>query len=161
MLDLFFYNWQVREEWLKWCKSIPTEELQAERVGGMGSILKNLIHVIDCELLWINYMLEEPYHYSEKDFIVNLEDVERYSLFTKNVTEHFLLNLPKDYEKKHIQISSKRGDTHFFTYGKIIRHIITHEIHHMGQLSIWSREVEVKPVSSDLIVRQYIKKDPF
>ncbi|MFE4524489.1 DinB family protein [Cytobacillus firmus] len=155
MLDLFLYNWQVREEWFKWCESISVEELQAERIGGMGSILKNLIHVIDCELLWINYMLEEPHYYPEKDLIVNLEDVIRYSIFTKGVTEKFLLNLTMDYENKNIQIKDSKGKTYLFTYGKIIRHIITHEIHHIGQLSIWSRELEVKPISSDLIVRQY------
>ncbi|MBL5766415.1 hypothetical protein B5V88_11960 [Heyndrickxia sporothermodurans] len=39
--------------------------------------------------------------------------------------------------------------------GKIIRHLISHEIHHIGQLSIWSRELELKPVNSDLIIRVY------
>lgn len=74
MLDMFLYNWQVREDWFKWCKSLSLEELQAERIGGMGSILKNLIHVIDCELLWINYMLEEPHNYPEKNSLSNLDE---------------------------------------------------------------------------------------
>jgi uncharacterized damage-inducible protein DinB len=155
LLDMFLYNWQVREDWFKWCKSLSLEELQAERIGGMGSILKNLIHVIDCELLWINYMLEEPHDYPEKNSISNLNEVIRYSIFTKTITETFLRNLPTDYENKKIHINGKGGISHSFTYGKIIRHLITHEVHHIGQLSIWSRELELKPISSDLIVRQY------
>lgn len=158
MLDMFLYNWQVREDWFKWCKSLSLEELQAERIGGMGSILKNLIHVIDCELLWINYMLEEPHNYPEKNSISNLDEVISYSIFTKTITETFLRNLTNDYENKKIHINGKGGTSYSFTYGKIIRHLITHEVHHIGQLSIWSRELELKPISSDLIVRQYIKK---
>ncbi|WP_226087875.1 DinB family protein [Mesobacillus sp. S13] len=152
---MFLYNWQVREDWFNWCKSLSLEELQAERIGGMGSILKNLIHVIDCELLWINYMLEEPHDYPEKNSISNLDEVIRYSIFTKTITETFLRNLPNDYENKKIHRDGKGGTSFTFTYGKIIRHLITHEVHHIGQLSIWSRELELKPISSDLIVRQY------
>ncbi|PLR86418.1 hypothetical protein CVD25_07745 [Bacillus canaveralius] len=33
-----------------------------------------------------------------------------------------------------------------FPYKKVIQHVITHEIHHIGQLSIWSRELGIKPV---------------
>ncbi|WP_374702621.1 DinB family protein [Bacillus sp. V33-4] len=40
-----------------------------------------------------------------------------------------------------------------FTYADVIRHVIAHEIHHIGQLSIWSRELGLKPVSANLIGR--------
>lgn len=33
--------------------------------------------------------------------------------------------------------------------------MITHEVHHIGQLSIWARELQLKPISSDLIIRNY------
>lgn len=155
MLDMFLYNWQVREDWFTWCESISEEELRAERVGGMGSILKTLSHVIDCELIWMNHMLEEPYIYSEKDSITKLDDVIKFSNFTKEITESFLRNWTGDYESKVVEINSRNGKTYSFTYGKIIRHIFSHEIHHIGQLSIWSREIGLKPVSSDLIFRSY------
>ncbi|WP_276575678.1 DinB family protein, partial [Bacillus cereus group sp. BfR-BA-01524] len=32
------------------------------------------------------------------------------------------------------------------THGEIIRHVIVHEIHHIGQLSIWAREIGKEPV---------------
>lgn len=37
--------------------------------------------------------------------------------------------------------------------GRILRHLIAHEIHHIGQLSIWSREMGIEPVSASLIDR--------
>jgi uncharacterized damage-inducible protein DinB len=39
------------------------------------------------------------------------------------------------------------------TWGEVIRHVIAHEIHHIGQLSIWAREVGKKPISANLIGR--------
>ena len=39
------------------------------------------------------------------------------------------------------------------TWGEVMRHIIVHEIHHIGQLSIWARELGRKPVSANLIGR--------
>ncbi|WP_079508756.1 DinB family protein [Mesobacillus jeotgali] len=155
MLDLFLYNWQVREDWFRWGQSLTAEDLNAARIGGMGSILENLIHIIDCELLWINYMHEESYNYPERNSITQLDDVINYSEFTTKVTKDFIMNLPSDYEDIVVEIKNNRGTIHSFTYGKILMHIVTHEIHHIGQLSIWSREIDIKPVSSDLIIRNY------
>lgn len=54
---MFLYNWQVKEDWFKWSESLSKEDLRAEKVGVMGSIIKNLIHIIDYELIWVNHML--------------------------------------------------------------------------------------------------------
>ncbi|GIN99582.1 hypothetical protein J5TS2_02510 [Brevibacillus halotolerans] len=39
MFSFFQYNWQVRDEWLEWCKQLTTEELLMNRVGGVDNIL--------------------------------------------------------------------------------------------------------------------------
>ena len=39
MITLFRYNWQVRDEWFKWCERVSAEELLRERTGGVGSII--------------------------------------------------------------------------------------------------------------------------
>ncbi|WP_417894724.1 DinB family protein, partial [Bacillus toyonensis] len=41
------YNWQVREDWFKWCEQLTVEELLSKRVGGVGSILETLFHIVD------------------------------------------------------------------------------------------------------------------
>lgn len=40
-----------------------------------------------------------------------------------------------------------------YTCGEVMRHVIAHEIHHIGQLSIWAREMDLKPVSANYIGR--------
>ncbi|PER29890.1 hypothetical protein CN931_22460 [Bacillus sp. AFS054943] len=42
-----------------------------------------------------------------------------------------------------------------YRYGEVLRHVIVHEIHHIGQLSIWAKELNLQPVSANLIGRGY------
>jgi uncharacterized damage-inducible protein DinB len=45
------------------------------------------------------------------------------------------------------------GEQETHKYGEVLRHVIVHEIHHIGQLSVWSREIGKKPVTANLIGR--------
>ena len=155
MLSLFHYNWQVREDWFNWCQSIGEEEFHKERIGGMKSIREAFIHIVDCELIWLNSMIEEKIMYESHDIIRKLSDIRAYSAFVKSHTQKFIEQLPSDYENRIIKVKRRNGDVIKFTQKKILAHIITHEIHHIGQLSIRARELNLKPVSSDLIFRDF------
>ncbi|WP_421383082.1 DinB family protein [Bacillus salacetis] len=153
MLDMFRYNWQVRDDWFEWCRELPAEELSKERTGGMGSILATLFHVAKGEQIWINQMQGTPVLI--KEGVTTLEEAEGFTELTKPITEQFLQSW--DEEKAGQTLTKKRrdGSDYVITYEKIIKHLISHEIHHIGQLSIWAREIGRKPVSSDLIFRDY------
>lgn len=126
------------------------------RNGGMGSFLKTLFHVIDCEQLWIHQMQGTAVLKKEFNSFSTLEEVREFSESTRMITKNFLMNWNKEQEEKLLYITRKDGSVLSFPYGKVIRHLISHEIHHIGQLSIWSRELGLKPVNSDLIIREYI-----
>ncbi|HDR3887496.1 TPA: DinB family protein [Bacillus cereus] len=59
MKTLFYYNWQVRDHWFKWCEQLTEEELLRKRVGGVGSILETLFHIVDVEYSWISVLQEK------------------------------------------------------------------------------------------------------
>lgn len=40
-----------------------------------------------------------------------------------------------------------------YKYGEVLMHVIVHEIHHIGQISIWARELNLQPVSANLVGR--------
>lgn len=155
MLSLFHYNWQVREDWLNWCQTISEVEFHKERIGGMKSIRENLIHIVDCELLWLNSLVEKPIIFENRTAINTLSDISTYSDFVKSHTESFIEQLPSQYENNVIEVKRRDGTILHFTQKKILAHMVTHEIHHIGQLSIWARELGFKPISSDLIIRDY------
>ncbi|WP_409296861.1 DinB family protein [Peribacillus sp. SCS-26] len=152
MLELFFYNWQIREDWFSWCGRIPADELTKTRIGGMGSILHNLYHVIDCEQLWISQMQGTSVIVRDIAEITSLSQVTAYSQENKAATHRFLKS--ESSRSGFLEIKRKSGETILLPHQKILQHIAAHEIHHIGQLSVWARELGIKPVSSDLVFRE-------
>lgn len=152
--EMFNYNWQVRDEWIEWCGSLCKEELSKRRTGGMGSILHNLFHVIDCEQLWINQLQETPVIKKNMKAITGLDEIKEFSNLTKKVSKSFVEKYENSNKEKLFTYSLKSGEKKQWTFDKVLYHIITHEIHHIGQLSIWAREIGKKPISSDLIFKE-------
>ncbi|MGG0719703.1 DinB family protein [Robertmurraya massiliosenegalensis] len=153
MLTFFRYNWAVREDWYLWCEEISEEELLETRTGGMGSILQTLFHIIDVEWSWIRLLQGKP------DF---QEDFEKYNSLKKVrdldaefhlEVERFVNSWEDHMDSRLLTLTLPDGGIVTHTWGEVIRHVIAHEIHHIGQLSIWSREIGEKPVSANLIGR--------
>lgn len=138
------YSWHVRYSWLEWCKSIPVTELNKRRVGGQGSILETLLHIIDVENSWINAIR------GKNDVPITIQDhntlalVEEISTQTMRMVDTFIrLELP------HLEIDKKitvSWDDSMYSVDSILHHIIFHSVHHMGQLSIWARQMNQAPV---------------
>ncbi|WP_411809873.1 DinB family protein [Bacillus atrophaeus] len=40
-----------------------------------------------------------------------------------------------------------------FSKTHILRHVLTHKIHHIGQLSVWARELGIPPVAANFFKR--------
>ncbi|MBB4824881.1 putative damage-inducible protein DinB [Sporosarcina luteola] len=153
---LFQYNWQVRNEWFEWCEEIPYEELIQKRIGGMRSFLHTLYHVIDCEQLWINQMWSKPVMTTDLKAITQLNEVKSFDAATRSRTKLFLHELANSWGGNRVlEIQKRNGEMLRLPYEKVLYHIVTHEVHHIGQLSIWAREMGRAPVNSDLLIRDF------
>ncbi|MGH1283735.1 DinB family protein [Bacillus toyonensis] len=150
MYTLIQYNWQVREDWFKWCEQLTEEELLRKRVGGVGSILETLFHIVDVEYSWIcdlkGKKVDEPQF---KDY-QSIQKVKALSNLYNKDLDGFLQSWKEDLENKILKAS---WTDKTYTHGEVLRHVIVHEIHHIGQLSIWARELNLQPVSANLIGR--------
>jgi len=148
---LFNYNWTIREEWYSWCEDVPLDELLKVRTGGVGGILHTLFHIIDVEWSWIRIMQGKPdFQESFKEY-QNLEKVKELDAIFKKDVEEFVLGWQSEMENNVVQNIREDGSIETLTFGEIMRHTLVHEIHHIGQLSVWSREIGKKPVSANLI----------
>ena len=154
MLTMFRYNWQVRDEWFEWCKQVAPDELVRERTGGVRSILHTLYHLVDNEVDWI-ISLQGKTSY---DFTVfdTLDKVMNLSRTHRPEIEEFALNWTQETENK-VFAGVRNGKSFRFLYGEVVRHVIAHEIHHIGQLSVWARKLGLNPVSANLIGRGLIE----
>ena len=153
MRKLFHYNWQVRQEWFAWCRTVPEEELLKPRLGGMGSILRTLFHVADVEYSWVRILRGLPDFQEPFEDYGSLVQVEQLSARLHPEVSAFLDAWEPGMEGRLLDMKDDDGSPCPYTHGEILRHVIAHEIHHMGQLSVWAREAGAPPVNANLIGR--------
>lgn len=154
MRTLFEYNWQVRNDWIEWCKEQPLEELLRKRHGGVGSFLHNLIHIIDVEYSWIRALGGKSDFELEFSEYETIEKVVELSTTLHIEVKNYLDDWNDAMETEIVTVSWSDVP---YTKGEILRHIIAHEIHHIGQLSVWAREIGSNPVSANLIGRNLVR----
>jgi len=143
----------VREEWYRWCEELSEEELLQKRTGGMGSILQTLFHIVDVEWSWIRLMQNKTDYQESFDEYKSLDKVRKLDAEFHLEVESFMNNWDTSMENRLFYDTLPDGKVVTDTWGEIMRHIIAHEIHHIGQLSIWAREIGKKTVSANFIGR--------
>ncbi|MED0866210.1 DinB family protein [Bacillus safensis] len=151
MIKFFEYNWQVRDEWVNWCNQLTTEELLQDRIGGVGSILYTLFHIIDVEYSWIRGIQ------GKEDVVLDFNDYKTLAkVKTLSMTlRHEIVEILKSHlDEKRDRMVIVPWDEDEYTKNEILHHIIAHEIHHIGQLSVWAREKQLTPVSANFIGRK-------
>lgn len=151
MLTLFRYNWQVRDQWFEWCRQLTLEELKTERTGGVGGILETLFHIVDVEFSWICAIQGKEV---KDPLFSDYETLEK----VRSLSDEYRRELePFFQEKWPFQCNEKVTPPWMdgcFKKEEILQHVIVHEIHHIGQLSVWARELELEPVSANLLGRE-------
>lgn len=154
MIKLFEYNWQVRNEWFDWCETVAVEELMKKRTGGLGYILPTLYHIVAVEYGWIcGGIQEQQIHFPSFEEMASLQQVREFSDRCHKELAPFVYDWNASLENQIMTDITEDGEEENHTYGEVMRHVIAHEIHHMGQLSVWAREVGKKPVSANFIGR--------
>jgi len=153
MKALFHYNWQVRDEWLEVFESISLFELLKDRGAGLGSFLKTIFHIIDVEYSWIRAIQNKP------DVVFQFDDYQDVQVLRKLSNELRVeisecINNWTD-EMEYEMVHPSWQDKPYYK-GEMLRHILVHEVHHIGQLSIWSKELGIDVVSSNFIDRELI-----
>lgn len=153
MKTMFHYNWKVRSDWYRWCEEVSEDELLLVRTGGVGGILHTLFHIIDVEWSWIRILQGKTDFEESFDGYRSLAKVRELDALLHPEVEEFVNKWDVSMEKNILQDTMPDGRIVIDTWGEIIRHVIAHEIHHIGQISIWSREIGKKPISANLIGR--------
>jgi uncharacterized damage-inducible protein DinB len=106
------------------------------------------------ESSWIRALAGQPDWEPKFEDYQTLERVRNLSANMRVEVEEFLCKWSDDMERKTITVSWRPGEV--FTYGEVLCHVIAHEIHHIGQLSVWARELGRQPVSASLLGRHLV-----
>jgi uncharacterized damage-inducible protein DinB len=158
-LQTFFkYNWMVREDWYRWCEEVPLEELLKVRTGGVGGILHTLFHIIDVEWSWVRLLQGKPDFQESFEDYNTLEQIRKLDSVFRTEVEEFVHAWDDSMENRLLYVPESDGSVSVDEWGEVMRHMIAHEIHHIGQLSVWAREVGKKPISANFVGRGLISR---
>ncbi|RDW21626.1 DinB family protein [Oceanobacillus chungangensis] len=150
MIKFFKYNWQVRDEWFDLCNLLTPDELLKVRRGGVGNILYTFFHIIDVEYSWIRGIQ------GKEDVVFQFADynsLEKVKSLSDTLRNEIVAGLKTKLAESKDTLINVPWDEGEYTKDEILHHIIAHEIHHIGQLSVWARELELKPISANFIGR--------
>lgn len=158
MQTFFRYNWIVREQWYEWCEDLPEDELLRPRTGGVGSILQTLFHIVDVEWSWIRILQGKPDFQENFEEYATLQKVRELDQRFKPEVEAFVAAWNDSLETRLLYDQRPDGNVDIDAWGEVMRHIIAHQIHHMGQLSVWAREngIQKNPISPNVIGKNLI-----
>ena len=131
-----FSHWdQVRADLLATIDMFSDEELMFAPFNGSWPVGRIMLHIADCENYWLHGVVR---HEIEMGKFFNLADCPTKSAIkevldhVRNQTITFLNNL--DENDLDNEYTTPRGET--FTLRWIIWHVLEHEIHHRGELSL-------------------------
>ncbi|WP_373232311.1 DinB family protein [Cohnella sp.] len=159
-MQIFFrYNWMVREQWYQWCEDVVHDELLQHRTGGVGSILQTLFHIIDVEWSWIRLLQGKSDFQESFENYKSLEEVRNLDNKLQTEIKEFVESWNESMEKRPFLDPQPDGSIAIDAWGEVMRHVIAHQIHHIGQLSVWAREVGKKPVSANVIGKGFIRPE--
>lgn len=156
---MFKYNWMVREEWYRWCEEVEESELLKERTGGVGGILHTLFHIADVEWSWIRILQGKSEFTGRFEDYSSLKLVRELDVAFRSEVQQFVTEWDSNMENRLLHIPGRDGRVEEYTWGEVMHHTLAHEIHHIGQLSVWSRELGRKPVSANLIGRGLVTQN--
>lgn len=151
MKTLFQYNWQVSNDWFSWSEDVLEDELLKARIGGVGGILETLFHIVYWEYSWIHSVLQGKAEFEQEPFEAyrSLKQLRDLSIQFHAEVEQFTPEM----ERKELTLLRDNGEWITYKHGEIMRHVIAHEIHHIGQLSVWAREIGRDPITANLVRR--------
>ena len=135
-LNVLFSHWeQVRCDLLKTIEQFTDEELDFIPFEGSWSVKQIILHIADCEDNWLHGVVQGIYEpwigYPEKDYPTR-ESMLAVLENAHEKTKTFLAcHDTSDMDQEYLI-----PNEHPFKLGWIIWHVLEHEIHHRGELSL-------------------------
>jgi uncharacterized damage-inducible protein DinB len=131
-----FTHWdQVRTDLVATIDKFTQEELTFVPFKGSWSVGQIMLHIADCENYWLHFVVRQeidPWKYYDLADYPSVEAIKKVLDIVRLKTLIYLESLEESDLDKVYQIPE--GET--YTLGWIIWHVVEHEIHHRGELSL-------------------------
>ncbi|MFB5661966.1 DinB family protein [Alteribacillus sp. HJP-4] len=145
---LYEYNWKIRKQWLDWCGDLTHAEFIKIRVGGLRSLHYTFFHIIQVEESWIAGIANEIDPNRSFNDYPFLEDIIQLSNEVEESTKSFLDSYSSRQDNNLLTGTNENGGFYSYQFAEVLLYVAVHEVHHIGQCSVWAREIGRTPVSA-------------
>ena len=134
-VQLFAHWEQVRKDTILTIEKFSNEELAYTPFEDSWSVGTIALHIADCEYYWLHYLAMKdthpPFSFKLADYPVKQSIIE-----VLNQVHEKTLSFLNGLDEKDLEtlFTTSRQDT--FTLYWMIWHVVEHEIHHRGELSL-------------------------
>ena len=131
--------------------TIPASAYAKETPGfGFPTLREQVIHIINCEGLWVNALQRLPYRDRNPAGCPAIADARLLQREVSQLTLAYLAGLTDQQLNGNMEVGYPDGTTAVRTPAFIIHHVLTHAFHHKGQIVAMCRVLGYPAPDTDL-----------
>ena len=161
-MESFMFTLEGRRKFHNWthaCLNIvidhisamPAEDFVKEVPGfGFSTLQKQLVHVFNCEGLWINALQRLEYVDCDPSTCPTVAEVRNLQQLVSNGTLEYLTRITDRQLNLDTELRFPDGNIAVRTPALLLHHVFTHAFHHKGQMVTMCRALGYPAPDTDL-----------
>jgi uncharacterized damage-inducible protein DinB len=149
---LYDYNSWANRRTLEACAPLSDEQFKRDLHSSFRSVRDTLVHILLVEWLWRERWLgRSPDEYPPATDFPTLEAVRtRWDEVESNLLGYVAALKPEDLDRV-IEHRTTAGVRQAAPLSQMLQHLVNHGSYHRGQVATMLRQLDAKPISTDLI----------
>ena len=150
---LYDYNSWANHRTLEACATLNDEQFTRDLHSSFRSVRDTLVHIMLVEWLWRERWLgRSPDKYPPASDFPSLESVrQRWAEAERNLLDYVSALKPEDIDRV-IAHKTTAGVPQSAPLSQMLQHLVNHGTYHRGQVATMLRQLDAKPIGTDLIV---------
>jgi uncharacterized damage-inducible protein DinB len=150
---LYDYNSWANHRTLEACAALNDEQFTRDLHSSFRSVRDTLVHIMLVEWLWRERWLgRSPDKYPPASDFPNLESVRRrWAEVERNLLDYVAALKPEDIDRV-IAHKTTAGVPQSAPLSQMLQHLVNHGTYHLGQVVTMLRQLDAKPIGTDLIL---------
>ncbi len=149
--EYFAYSDWATHQLLELAEPLADEQLVNEFSMGMGTLRKNLQHIIDAERWWIDNWTSDQAVFPRGEVPRSVTEMKELFVATASKRDEFVATLDAESAQRVVQVTAG-GPVSRFRVVESMLQLCSHGTHHRAQCLNMFRQLEIPPPGIDLIV---------
>ncbi len=134
-------------------KSVPVDDYRRDLGSSYGGIHGTMVHIMSAEEIWLKrWNSERMTSLHNPDEFTGLDELVKYWTIVESLITAFSEALTDEKEiNRVIHYRDLKGNEYSQQLDQLIQHLVNHSSYHRGQVVTMLRQLNIKPVGTDMI----------